>query len=86
MSKVILSGHIGSDEGLVVLDTVTGVITRTPGNRIEDVRHALQILRLAAEIGDAELRKAAIQASGNYLNGETVSEILGPSSTVVVFL
>ena len=54
-----LFGIRGSDTGSADLNTETGEITVIPGNRYDDVKHALGIIRQAAEIKDPKLRQAS---------------------------
>jgi hypothetical protein len=43
-----------------------GEVTKVPGNRYDDFRHALDILKHAEEIKDPEFKKAAIKAASDY--------------------
>jgi hypothetical protein len=81
---ITIFGHIGSDTGYTTLDKDTGVVTVVPGNRKDDdLRRALEILKTATEIKDPEFRKATVRAAADYFNGNTATEILGPSGNII---
>jgi hypothetical protein len=76
-----ISGIRGGDTGTVDLNTVTGVVTVVPGNRYDDVRRGLEIIKQAVEIQEPKFRQEAIRAASEYFN--EISEILGPSGNVI---
>ncbi len=81
----IIYGHLGSDERVIEVDTITGEVTvLNPGNRVTEfveIKHGVGLIKYAAQIKDQKLRKSAIQAAGEYLNGRT--EILAPNGNII---
>jgi hypothetical protein len=81
----VIYGHLGSDERVIEVDTVTGEVTvLNPGNRVTEfveIKHGVGLIKYAAQIKDEKLRKSAIQAAGEYLNGKT--EILAPNGNII---
>ncbi len=84
--EIIIAGHVGSDTGYTAVNTVTGAVTHVGGNRYDDFKRALQILKLAADIKDMELQKAAIKLAGQYLQSKDAPVKLGPDSNIVVLM
>jgi hypothetical protein len=76
----IIYGHLGSDERVIEVDTVTGEVTvLSPGNRVTEfteVKHAVGLIRSATQLDDKKLQKATIQAAGEYLRGKTDGNLI----------